>query len=280
MKQNRKYLLSVAFGCTALLALVLATESFQPTRAFGGLFTPVDTNKGPKLTVNELDHDFGKVEQQGSAEVTFMLSNTGTDTLEIMSANPSCGCTAAVIGMKRIGPGKVSTLKVTFDPHNKAEGGFTKTINIVSNSVIEPQKTLRIHGVIYHSKLAHKDMMHLDGVFQGNCGSCHVDKGKGELGAKLYEADCAICHGLKADNKPGPDIVSDDMMNHTPEQWKKIIGDGIANTNMPQFHKRNKGPLADEEIASLVDYLSAFKKNLVRERMMKSGATTTPAGSN
>jgi hypothetical protein len=49
---------------------------------------------------------------------------------------------------------------------------------------------------------------------------------------------------------------------------------------MPAFHTKHKGPLNDEEIASLVDYMSAFKKNLMRERQMKSlndGGTASPA---
>jgi mono/diheme cytochrome c family protein len=273
MNRTRTLIASAIVAAAGVLTILFATGSVQVTPAFASFLTPIDTNKGPKLGVNEIDHDFGKVEQQTNAETNFTLTNNGTDTLLIMSANPSCGCTAAVLGDKSLAPGKSTKLHVTFDPHNKAEGPFTKVITIVSNSVVEPQKQVRIHGMIYRSKLAHKESMHLDGLFQGNCASCHVDKGKGELGAKLYEADCAVCHGMKSDNKPGADIAADDMMNHTPEQWKTIIANGKINTNMPAFHTKNKGPLNDDEIASLVDYLGAFKKNLMRERSMKSSTT-------
>lgn len=273
MNRTRTLLASAVVGVAGLLTILFASSSVTSSTAFASFFAPVDTVKGPKIEVSEIDHDFGKVEQQTSAETTFILTNRGTDTLQIMSANPSCGCTAAVLDEKKLAPGKTSRLKVTFDPHNKAEGPFTKVITIVSNSVVEPQKQVRIHGMIYRSKLAHKETMHLDGLFQGNCASCHVDKGKGELGAKLYEADCAICHGSKSDNKPGPDLTADEMLNHSPEQLKTIISNGKINSNMPAFHTKNKGPLNDEEIASLVDYMGAFKKNLVRERAMKSSST-------
>ena len=279
---NRKRTI-VASGIflAGLLAIVLASGSLHVAPAFGGLFFKADsTVKGPKISVNEEDHDFSKIEQQSVAETNFVITNSGTDTLVIMSANPSCGCTAAVLDEKKIAPGKTTRLHITFDPRNKAEGNFTKTISVVSNSVTEPQKQLRIHGIIFKSKTAHKEMMHLDGVFDGNCASCHVEKGKGELGAKLYEADCAICHGSKADNKPGPDIASDEMMGRTPESWKKIIAEGRPNTNMPAFHTKNKGPLGDEEIASLVDYLSAYKKNLTREKQLKSSSSVAPTGTN
>ncbi len=269
MNRTRNIVAAIV-AAAGLVVILFASGSVNIAPAFASFFPPVDTTKGPKLGVNEIDHDFGKVEQQTNAETNFTLSNNGTDTLQIMSANPSCGCTAAVLGDKKLAPGKSTKLHVSFDPHNKAEGPFTKVITIVSNSVVEPQKQIRIHGIIYRSKLAHKEMMHLDGVFMGNCASCHVDKGKGELGAKLYEADCAICHGQKSDNKPGADITSDDMMNLSTDQWKKVITEGRANTNMPAFAQKYKGPLNDDEIASLVDYLGAFKKNLMRERAMKS----------
>jgi len=246
---------------------------------------PIDTTKKappapPKVSnaqikMNEDIHEFGKIEQNSYAETNFIISNTGTDTLEVFSAQPSCGCTAAVQGKKRIPPGDTSHLFIRFDPHNKAEGEVTKTITITSNSKNDAQKLIRIHGTIYKSKLAHKESMHLDGVFQGNCASCHVEKGKGELGAKLYEADCAICHGSKVDNKPGPDLADDKMMDHKASQWKEIIAEGIVNTNMPAFALKHKGPLNEEEIASLVDYLGAYKKNLVREKQLRGAATTT-----
>ena len=68
------------------------------------------------------------------------------------------------------------------------------------------------------------------------------------------------------------------MMNYEPKEWKKIITDGIEGTNMPAFHTKHKGPLNDDEIASLVDYMSAFKKNLAREKQMKSSVDGAPQG--
>ena len=116
--------------------------------------------------------------------------------------------------------------------------------------------------------------MSIQHVFEGDCASCHVEKGRGELGAKLYEADCGICHGSKAEFKPGADITADDMMDHDEKSWKKIITDGKPSSNMPAFGIKSKGPLNTEEIASLVDYLKAFKKTLSREKQMKTMAPT------
>lgn len=268
---KRTPLFGAVVAMIAALFVIGASVTPNLRTAVAGFFSPADTVKGPKIEFNEIEHDFGKIDANTPAEVTFIITNTGTDTLEIFSANPSCGCTAAVLDNKKLAPGGQSRLKVTFDPHNRPEGGVTKTVTVVTNAVNGAQKQLIIRGTIFKSKVAHSgEAMTLTGVFEGNCASCHVEKGRGELGAKLFEADCAICHGSQAEHKPGPDIASDAMMGHDEKSWKKIITDGIPNTNMPAFHTKNKGPLNDEEIASLVDYLKAFKKNLEREKQMKS----------
>jgi mono/diheme cytochrome c family protein len=248
---------------------------------------PVDTaKKGAMIKVDEDTYDFHDIEQGTKAEHVFILGNSGTDTLVITGEHPSCGCTAAVIdGSPRVPPGGTAHMRVTFDANNKPEGPIIKSVTISSNSIDGGSKMVRIQGRVVKSKLAHKTTMHLDGLFQGDCASCHVAKGKGELGARLYEADCAICHGLKSDGKPGPELAADAMMKHSPKQWQTITENGIPNTGMPAFHSRNKGPLGDEEIASLVEYMGAFKKEAQRNNQLKSlapktGGASSPGGMN
>jgi mono/diheme cytochrome c family protein len=244
--------------------------------------TDVDTaGKYAQIKVEEEIHDFGDIELNTFAEHTFFIKNTGTDTLTIVNTHASCGCTAAVMDNMKIAPSGISRLKVKFDAHNKGTGPITKTITISSNSRTEADKVLRIKGIIVESKTVHKKgtemgdaAMHLEGVFQGDCAKCHVDKGRGELGARLYDADCAICHGSKADGKPGPELASKDMMSHDKKSWAKIIKNGVKNSHMPAFALANKGPLNEEEIASIVDYLDAFKKNLSRTESKASTSST------
>ncbi|MDP4199250.1 MAG: DUF1573 domain-containing protein [Bacteroidota bacterium] len=276
-----------------VLAAVVALHSFVPSGQFNpgqwlssalssslqaATPVPVDTTKkGAQISIKDDSYDFHDIEQGTKAEHFFDISNTGTDTLVILGTHPSCGCTAAMMDMSRIPPGKTSRLHVTFDANGKPEGPISKSVTITSNSKEKSDAMVRIQGRVVKSKLAHKIAMHLDGMFQGDCAKCHVDKGKGELGARLYEADCAICHGAKADGKPGPELASEAMMKHSPKQWKTMIEDGIANTGMPGFHTKNKGPLGDEEIASLVEYMGAFKKEAERNNMLKSLSPATGA---
>jgi len=261
-----------------LMAAYLLSPGGMSGRLHAAKPVPVDTTKkNAVIKIDEDSYDFHDIEQSTKAEHNFLISNTGTDTLIISSTRPSCGCTAAVLDAKdnRIPPGGTSRLKVTFDANNKPEGPIMKSVTITSNAKNTPDAMVHIQGRVVKSKLAHKTMMHLDGLFQGDCATCHVAKGKGELGARLYEADCAICHGLKADDKPGPELASETMLKHTPKQWQNIIENGIANTAMPAFHTKNKGPLGDEEIASLIEYMSAFKKEAQRNNMIKSLGPTT-----
>ena len=268
----------IVYALPALVFAALMTAYLLYTGGGSNLLhatppVPVDTTKkGAQIKIEDDNYDFHDIEQGTKAVHNFTIQNTGSDTLIITSTRPSCGCTAAVLDAKdnRLPPGTQSRLTVTFDANNKPEGPITKSVTISSNAKNQPEAMVHIQGRVVKSKLAHKEMMHLDGLFQGDCASCHVNKGKGELGARLYEADCAICHGTKTDGKPGPELASEAMMHHTPKQWQNIIENGIPHSAMPAFATKNKGPLSQEEISSLIEYLGAYKKEAERNHMIKS----------
>jgi mono/diheme cytochrome c family protein/archaellum component FlaG (FlaF/FlaG flagellin family) len=282
MKRSLQFFAPLAIVLVAVAAIWGVTRLTTVTTAHAhNDMVDGDTGKYAQIKVEEEIHDFGNIELNTFAEHTFFIKNSGNDTLTIVNTHASCGCTAAVMDNMKVAPGGISRLKVKFDAHNKGEGPITKTITVSSNSRTEADKVLRIKGTIVKSKTFHKTdakadaMMHLEGVFQGDCAKCHVDKGRGELGARLYDADCAICHGSKVDGKPGPELASKDMMSHDKKSWTKVIKNGLKGTHMPAFHLSNKGPLNDEEIASIVDYLDAFKKNLARTQKTATQATPT-----
>ncbi len=280
MKSRILYALPALLFAALVAATGILPNLWQPGSLHAANPVPVDTaKKGAQIKIDEDSYDFHNIEQGTKAIHDFLIQNVGTDTLVISATRPSCGCTAAVLDApnSRIPPGGSSRLKVTFDANNKPEGPIIKSVTIISNSVTNPDAMVRIQGRVVKSLLAHKTMMHLDGIFQGNCATCHVDKGQGELGARLYEADCAVCHGNKADGKPGPDLATDAMLKHTPREWQQIISDGIPKTAMPAFATRNKGPLGDEEISSLIEYMGAYKKEVERNRVINSLGSTGAA---
>lgn len=91
---------------------------------------------GAEIAVDRDTHDFGEIPQSGGiVQTNFMVSNTGSETLEIGKLSTSCGCTTAEISSKSIAPGGEATLAVYFDPnfHEEPQGKITRTVFIPSN---------------------------------------------------------------------------------------------------------------------------------------------------
>ena len=237
------------------LILILAIALFAGYRGTGG--TP--GGPGPQIAIEDTSYDFGSVKIGDTIEHVFVIRNTGTDTLTV-TAHPSCGCTAAILDEPNIAPHSQTRLDVKINTHGKGAGAITKSITMESNSADSLSRKILMHGRFLPPDKIHKaDMMHVDGIFAGNCASCHADKGEGLYGRALFAADCAICHGLKEMNKEAPDIRTIVQTNHTPEEWHGIVANGIAGKNMPAFDARNGGPLDDSAIASVVDYVQRFR---------------------
>ena len=94
------------------------------------------------LAFNEMQYDFGKVQQGETLEHLFKFKNTGTANLIIESVHPSCGCTGATLGDKKeYAPDESGEIKVSFNTQGR-EGINSKTITVTSNDKKEPVKTL------------------------------------------------------------------------------------------------------------------------------------------
>jgi cytochrome c5 len=93
-------------------------------------------------------------------------------------------------------------------------------------------------------------------VFKGECVTCHVQRGEGQYGQTLYEADCAICH----EGERRATMVPDLHALKTPtnfEFWRTWIAHGKPGSLMPAFSTLDGGPLSDFQISSLANYLTA-----------------------
>lgn len=85
------------------------------------------TGSGPVIVVDQPKYDFGDVHQRvGSVTHSFVLRNTGTESVIIEKVRPACGCTVASLESKEIAPGSSTTLKTVFSlkgrtgPQNRA----------------------------------------------------------------------------------------------------------------------------------------------------------------
>lgn len=90
--------------------------------------------KGPVITWEKSNHDFGEIAQGEKVEHTFRFTNTGSQPLVITNVEVTCGCTTPK-GWPRdpIASGESGEITVAFNSAGKF-GKQTKVIMITSNS--------------------------------------------------------------------------------------------------------------------------------------------------
>ncbi len=92
--------------------------------------------------------DFGTMEQNQARTKELAIRNDGAIDLELIEVSPSCGCTVAEPGTRRIKPGQSTTLPVTFSSQ-EFQGPQRKTLTIRSNDVATPTVVIPITAVVH-----------------------------------------------------------------------------------------------------------------------------------
>jgi hypothetical protein len=95
----------------------------------------------PKIHVDKMEYNLGKIYCGDIAEHIFVISNQGNDTLRINNVRTSCGCTAAMLNKKVLAPNEKAQLKATFDS-GRFKGEVRKMISVYSNDQNSPILTL------------------------------------------------------------------------------------------------------------------------------------------
>ncbi len=72
--------------------------------------------------------DQGKLKQNKPEDVTFVVTNIGTEPLLIEQATPGCGCTAGDYTKAPIAPGQTGTITARYNAANV--GPFTKNLTV------------------------------------------------------------------------------------------------------------------------------------------------------
>lgn len=106
---------------------------------------PAPDPNGPVMSFQNTEHDFGTINQDDNGTYLFLFTNTGKEPLVISGAKGSCGCTVPSWPKRPIDPGKMDTIKVTYDTHRT--GVFTKTVTITSNAKESPD-VIKIMGKV------------------------------------------------------------------------------------------------------------------------------------
>jgi uncharacterized cupredoxin-like copper-binding protein len=100
---------------------------------------------GPKLVIQQDEHDFGDIKQGEKVSHVFVLTNSGGDLLTISNVKASCGCTAALPEKNELAPGESTNLNVTFNSAGRL-GKQRKIIRVESNDPDNPQVIVTIKG--------------------------------------------------------------------------------------------------------------------------------------
>lgn len=103
-------------------------------------FVP-DKPKADPTSINfeEMEHDFGTIEQNTTNPHTFTFTNTGDEPLIISDAKGSCGCTVPDYPRQPVMPGETGEIQVVYSP-GKQKNLQTKTVTITANT--EPATTV------------------------------------------------------------------------------------------------------------------------------------------
>jgi len=114
--------------------------------------TPSPSGSG-RIELSATEFDFGTIPNDAPVSQVFQVRNVGEGWLEITGVSTSCGCTSAEVTPRRLAPGEVAELRVTYDPrvHGGEAGTFLRQVYIRSNDPEAPEAVLTIHVTVVAS---------------------------------------------------------------------------------------------------------------------------------
>lgn len=214
---------------------------------------------------------------------TFSFTNSAPGPVVIDSVRTSCGCTVAKVPNLpwSIPPGEGGEFSVVMDTRGK-RGTVTKSVFVNTSIGVKP---LTVRALIEEAggnvattggmddRLRNMQIALADrfAVFRGECASCHAKPSEGKHGPALYVAACGICHDSHNRASMVPDLKT---LGHPTdrEHWVRWITFGRHGSMMPGFAQSEGGPLTDDQVDSLADYLN----KTVSQRQMAQRAGLPP----
>jgi len=197
---------------------------------------------------------------------TFNFTNISSGEVTITHVATSCGCTAAKLPAMpwKLAAGTNGEIPVVMSLAGKS-GTIFKTVTVNTDkgskmltvkTVIEAPAPPSPGMTMGDDRAKNQELAKADrqAVFKGDCARCHVEPAKGKMGKELYVAACGVCHEAEHRATMVTDLHN---LKITPnaDYWKFFVVNGKPGTLMPAFAQSQGGPLTDEQIASLVNYL-------------------------
>jgi len=127
------------------LAALLVISSCETKKSESGQSSGIDSATGKpvlavtKIEFEEMEHDFGKIDQGQVVEYVFKFKNTGDSPLVVSDARASCGCTIPEWTKDPVQPGGEGKINVKYNSAGK-KGLIHKTVTVFANT--EPKETV------------------------------------------------------------------------------------------------------------------------------------------
>lgn len=222
-----------------------------------------------------------------TANFTFSLTNTSTSEVTINAVRTSCGCTVVKLPSIpwTLKPGASGSFEVAADVRG-TRGIFTKIVTVDSSagyrhltvrvSVPEPVSgSMTLARRVQNLQAAFADRQ---AVFKGDCAACHFQPAIGKRGQQLYDTACGVCH----ESEQRASIVPNLRVLNKPTDagyWRAWIANGMPGTVMPAWAITENGPLDNQRIESLVEYLDGpFKTQTIPATASPAPHSSPPTG--
>jgi hypothetical protein len=145
--RKKKFAMVFEFMNKRFIELIVLAQVF-------GAFTPgyaqtkSAENSGPKIQFAQPIFDFGKVQSGEVVKHSFVFTNTGAATLEILDVKPGCGCTTAGTWDKSIAPGKTGSIPLQLNSTGFG-GKVAKSATVTCNDPAQSNVVLQITGTVW-----------------------------------------------------------------------------------------------------------------------------------
>lgn len=101
-------------------------------------YTPAQLKTSPKISVDKLNHNFGKLERGQKVSNKFTIKNSGKEPLVIKSVQSACNCITHKIDKETIPPGKSAIMEITYGP---TYDGLNNDIVIITTNDLKNGRT-------------------------------------------------------------------------------------------------------------------------------------------
>jgi cytochrome c5 len=203
--------------------------------------------------------------KQGETNVNleFSMTNSSAKEITINAVRATCGCTVPKLPALpwKMGPQTSGSFEVAVDLRGKS-GILTKSLTVETSEgnryltvrVLLPASAPSAMTLSDRARNLQVALADRQAVFKGDCAACHLQPSIGKKGKDLYVAICGVCHEAEHRASMVPNLR---LLKQSEDKafWNNIIAKGQANTLMPAFAISEAGPLSQDQINGLTDYL-------------------------